>query len=135
MRYEYYSNLALVSSVVVYALAMFAHAAEWAAARRVSVAERGEPELVNVRASERTEMRPEPVEGCIHACASTSSARMVCRRVHWQGCPQGAFRCDPERDNRGRSLKRPLINASFFSRRHPLILCLSTYASSMCSHS
>ena len=43
MRYEYYSNLALVSSVVVYALAMFAHAAEWAAARRVSVAEKGEP--------------------------------------------------------------------------------------------
>jgi cytochrome c-type biogenesis protein CcsB len=63
VRYEYYSNLALVSSVVVYALAMFAHAAEWAAARRVSVAERGEPELVNVRASERTEMRPEAVEG------------------------------------------------------------------------
>ena len=63
MRYEYYSNLALVSSVVVYALAMFAHAAEGAAARRVSVAEKGEPELVNVRASERTEMRPEPVEG------------------------------------------------------------------------
>ncbi|HEY6685570.1 MAG TPA: c-type cytochrome biogenesis protein CcsB, partial [Propionibacteriaceae bacterium] len=63
MRYEYYSNLALVSSVVVYALAMFAHAAEWAAARRVSVAEKGEPELVNVRASERTEMRSEPVEG------------------------------------------------------------------------
>ena len=29
----YYSSLALVSSVVVYALAMFAHAAEWAAAR------------------------------------------------------------------------------------------------------
>jgi len=60
VRYEYYSNLALVSSVVVYALAMFAHAAEWAAARRVSVTEKAEPELVNVRASERTEMRPEP---------------------------------------------------------------------------
>ena len=35
MTYEYYSSLSLVSSVVVYALAMFAHAAEWAAARRV----------------------------------------------------------------------------------------------------
>ena len=33
MNYEYYSNLALVASVVVYALAMFAHAAEWASAR------------------------------------------------------------------------------------------------------
>jgi cytochrome c-type biogenesis protein CcsB len=62
VRYEYYSNLALVSSVVVYALAMFAHAAEWAAARRVSVAEKQEPELVNVRASERTDRRPEPVD-------------------------------------------------------------------------
>ena len=37
MTYEYYSSLALVSSVVVYALAMFAHAAEWAAARRLGV--------------------------------------------------------------------------------------------------
>jgi len=36
MRYEYYSSLALVTSVVVYALALFAHAAEWASARQVS---------------------------------------------------------------------------------------------------
>ena len=35
MNCEYYSNVALVSSVVVYLLAMIAHAAEWAAARRV----------------------------------------------------------------------------------------------------
>ena len=35
MSYEYYSSLALVIPVVVYALAMFAHAAEWAAARRL----------------------------------------------------------------------------------------------------
>ncbi len=35
MNYEYYSSLALVTSVVVYMIAMFAHAAEWAAARRV----------------------------------------------------------------------------------------------------
>jgi cytochrome c-type biogenesis protein CcsB len=34
MNYEYYSSLALVASAVVYMLAMFAHAAEWAAARR-----------------------------------------------------------------------------------------------------
>ena len=38
MNLEYYSNLAFVSSVVLYALAMFAHAAEWAAARKVDVA-------------------------------------------------------------------------------------------------
>ena len=36
MNDEYYSNAALVTSVVVYLLAMFAHAAEWAAARRVT---------------------------------------------------------------------------------------------------
>ena len=36
MTYEYYSSMALVSSVVVYVLAMFAHAAEWATARRIT---------------------------------------------------------------------------------------------------
>jgi cytochrome c-type biogenesis protein CcsB len=59
MRYEYYSSLCLVSSVVVYVLAMFAHAAEWAAARRVNVAGKSRPEFVNVAAEE---MRAEPVE-------------------------------------------------------------------------
>ena len=73
MRYEYYSNVAFVSSVVVYVLAMFAHAAEWAAARRLGGAEQGERELVNVAAaevdneppsmrSEATSTRLEPVE-------------------------------------------------------------------------
>jgi cytochrome c-type biogenesis protein CcsB len=38
MKPEYLSSLALVSSVVVYALAMFAHAAEWASARSVAPA-------------------------------------------------------------------------------------------------
>ena len=37
MNYEYYSSLALVTSVVVYLLALIAHAAEWAAARSVNV--------------------------------------------------------------------------------------------------
>jgi cytochrome c-type biogenesis protein CcsB len=35
---EYFSNLAFVTSVVLYALAMFAHAAEWAVARKVDAA-------------------------------------------------------------------------------------------------
>jgi cytochrome c-type biogenesis protein CcsB len=35
MSPEYFSSVALVASVAVYALAMFAHAAEWAAARSV----------------------------------------------------------------------------------------------------
>ena len=34
MNLEYASNAALVTSVVVYLLAVTAHAAEWAAARR-----------------------------------------------------------------------------------------------------
>ncbi len=64
MRYEYYSNLALVSSAVVYMLAMFAHAAEWAAARKLTVADPAERELVAVTMShEPVGMRPEPVEG------------------------------------------------------------------------
>ena len=66
MRYEYYSNLALVSSAVVYMLAMFAHAAEWAAARRLTVTEPAERELVNVAAADnvRSELvvRPEPFD-------------------------------------------------------------------------
>jgi cytochrome c-type biogenesis protein CcsB len=69
MTYEYYSSLALVSSVVVYALAMFAHAAEWAAARRVGLAQPAERELVDVAAADtrseasQEQMRPELVEG------------------------------------------------------------------------
>ena len=74
MRYEYYSNLALVSSAVVYMLAMFAHAAEWAAARRLSVTEPAERELVNVAAADN--VRPELV---VRLSPSTSSAR--CRRA------------------------------------------------------
>jgi cytochrome c-type biogenesis protein CcsB len=60
MRYEYYSNLALVSSAVVYVLAMFAHAAEWAAVRRTGQTEPATRELVDVAAAD---MRPELVEG------------------------------------------------------------------------
>jgi cytochrome c-type biogenesis protein CcsB len=72
VTYEYYSSLALVSSVVVYALAMFAHTAEWAAARRLGVVRPATHELVDVAAVERSDgqqhpdpvqMSPEPVEG------------------------------------------------------------------------
>ena len=60
MNYEYYSSLALVTSVVVYMLAMFAHAAEWASARRVGADESVEArELVSV-GSERTGGNAEP---------------------------------------------------------------------------
>ncbi|HZA74489.1 MAG TPA: c-type cytochrome biogenesis protein CcsB [Propionibacteriaceae bacterium] len=42
MNLEYYSSLALVTSAVVYMLALFAHAAEWAAARSLRDEEPGE---------------------------------------------------------------------------------------------
>ena len=66
MRYEYYSSLALVSSVVVYVLAMFAHAAEWAAARRVGSTKHVGRELAKMSpelVEGRSHMSPEPVEG------------------------------------------------------------------------
>ena len=85
MRYEYYSNVALVSSVVVYVLAMFAHAAEWAAARRLG-AEQSDRELVTVAAAdlhsepsgirpEPSGMRPETLEGRDEPVSSSISSR------------------------------------------------------------
>jgi cytochrome c-type biogenesis protein CcsB len=76
MSYEYYSSLALVSSVVVYALAMFAHTAEWAAARRLGVAKPAVRELVDVAAVERSDgqMRPEHVGGREQPLAPASLA-------------------------------------------------------------
>ena len=60
MNYGYYSSLALVTSVVVYMLAMFAHAAEWASARRVPADESVEArELVSV-GSERVGADAQP---------------------------------------------------------------------------
>jgi cytochrome c-type biogenesis protein CcsB len=44
MNLEYYSNLAFVTSVVIYALALLAHAAEWAAARKVEASAERVPE-------------------------------------------------------------------------------------------
>ena len=61
MTYEYYSSLALVSSVVVYALAMFAHTAEWAAARRLGAAKPVARELVDVAATDIRRPEPAPV--------------------------------------------------------------------------
>ena len=62
MNYEYYSSLALVTSVVVYMLAMFAHAAEWASARRVpaEAGRRRARELVSVGVGDGARRRPAP---------------------------------------------------------------------------
>jgi cytochrome c-type biogenesis protein CcsB len=56
---EYYSSLALVTSVVVYLLALMMHAAEWAAAGRMRLRAQPVEELVTVGAG----LRPEPVDG------------------------------------------------------------------------
>jgi cytochrome c-type biogenesis protein CcsB len=66
MNLEYYSSLALVASVVAYVVAMFLHAAEWAAARRVAAEPAAaEPELVSVGSTTLPEPidNPESVEG------------------------------------------------------------------------
>ena len=88
MRYEYYSNVAFVSSVVVYVLAMFAHAAEWAAARRLG-GEQGERELVNVAAaelnSEPSSTRAEPVDARNEPVSSLEESSSRSRRVEQFG--------------------------------------------------
>jgi cytochrome c-type biogenesis protein CcsB len=59
MNLEYYSSLALVTSVVVYLLALMMHAAEWAAAGRMRLRAQPVEELVSVGAASG----PRPVEG------------------------------------------------------------------------
>ena len=59
MNLEYYSSLALVTSAVVYMLALFAHAAEWAAAGRMGRRAEPLPEPVAVGAA----VGPRPDEG------------------------------------------------------------------------
>jgi cytochrome c-type biogenesis protein CcsB len=79
---EYYSNLALVTSVVVYLLALMAHAAEWSAAGRMRLRPRPIEELVAASTgSVSRSMRPEPVEGY----SSTGTDRMAGERVEQFG--------------------------------------------------
>ena len=69
MSPEYFSSVALVTSVVVYMLAMFAHAAEWAAARSLAPdgAVSSRRELVGVGA------RGETVFGGVEAPAASAA--------------------------------------------------------------
>ena len=63
MNLEYYSSLCLVTAVVVYALAMFAHAAEWAAARRTDETQTADEQaLVSVGAGTSGERLGTPPE-------------------------------------------------------------------------
>lgn len=78
MSLEYYSSLALVTSVVVYVLALFAHAAEWAAAGRMGLRAEPSADLVGASAgSANSTLRPESVDGR----SSTGSDRTPAERV------------------------------------------------------
>ena len=87
MNFEYYSSLALVTSVVVYLLALMMHAAEWAAAGRrgLRTADR-KVELVSVG------MRPELVEG-----RSFDELRTGSDRISVEEPPAGDDRVSTER--------------------------------------
>jgi cytochrome c-type biogenesis protein CcsB len=79
MNLEYYSSAALVTSVVVYLLAMTAYAAEWAAARKAPVEESvGERELVGVvaRNAARSEGPPSPAAPASDASVEQRMAEM-----------------------------------------------------------
>ncbi|HSU36991.1 MAG TPA: c-type cytochrome biogenesis protein CcsB [Propionibacteriaceae bacterium] len=75
MNFEYYSSLCLVTAVVVYALAMFAHAAEWAAARRSDETQTvDERALVSVGAGPAPE-RPGPAPELVDGPGSDAAGR------------------------------------------------------------
>ena len=79
MNYSYYSSVALVSSVVVYLLAFFAHAAEWASARRDPATEEvAECRLVSVGAGSGAPVEADQVEAYARSLAD---ARLTDLRV------------------------------------------------------
>jgi cytochrome c-type biogenesis protein CcsB len=69
MTVQYFSSLAMVTSAVIYLLALMMHAVEWAAARKIESAEAPERELVGAAVgtstthAESIDPRPELVEG------------------------------------------------------------------------
>jgi cytochrome c-type biogenesis protein CcsB len=79
---EYYSSLALVTSVVVYVLAMVAHACEWAAARRVAADETADsvpaadvsPAATAGSRGERTVAETATALAAVHASGTATSA-------------------------------------------------------------
>ena len=92
MTYEYYSSLAVVSSVVVYVLAMCAHTAEWAAARRLGASKPAERELVDVAAAET---RPEVSQEQIRTEPSQIRSELDEGRAQTDNAP---IITDPEAD-------------------------------------
>jgi cytochrome c-type biogenesis protein CcsB len=79
VNYSYYSSVALVSSVVVYLLAFFSHAAEWAAARRDPATEEVvERQLVSVGSTGGAPVEADRVESYARSLAD---ARLADLRV------------------------------------------------------
>lgn len=73
MNEQTLSNLSMVTSVVVYLLAMFAHAAEWASARNVDLNASSDTERVQERVEERELVAAGSVGSSSTASASGSS--------------------------------------------------------------
>lgn len=77
---EIYSNLAFVASVVVYALAMFSHTAEWASARSVAttltVAPAEERALVSVGSAHTRSTTEEPLVDRLEAASDVTAQRV-----------------------------------------------------------
>lgn len=70
MNLENYSYLAIVSAVVIYLLALLAHAAEWASARRITAVPERARELVGAAVGDSTGgTYPERVEGSTRGAA------------------------------------------------------------------
>ena len=90
MNDEYYSSLALVTSAVVYMLALFAHAAEWSAAGRMSLraADRSADLVGAATGAASSTLHPELVEGR----SSTGSDR-----ISVEGQPASGARLPAER--------------------------------------
>jgi len=72
---EYYSNLAFVTSVVIYALALLAHAAEWAAARKVEASAEPVPEPALAAIGSGKNKLSGPTDGEAEQIAAKPSAR------------------------------------------------------------
>ncbi len=86
MNLEYYSNAALVAAVVIYLLAMTAHAAEWAAARRPPVeAPTSDRELAGVGAAVSASAAKSGSVGSVGSAGAGSSAGRVASGIAADG--------------------------------------------------
>ncbi|BAK37805.1 putative cytochrome c biogenesis protein ResC [Microlunatus phosphovorus NM-1] len=108
MNLEYYSNAALVAAVVIYLLAMTAHAAEWAAARRSPVEEpTSDRELAGVGAAVSASAAGAGSVGSAGAAGAGSSAGRVADGIAAGGAGglPNAATLDADLDRRVREMR------------------------------